>query len=109
MISEQFSTDIVALGLELKHILNWTDNGVLFPSFLVISTAIAGLNIENKTIWNMDLMDSESYHWNTSAGLGFRFNDAFGLLVRAGLHRSIDTEFKAFVALDIGSIGVGSY
>ncbi len=47
-------------------------------------------------------MDEITLNWTASAGLGVRFSDAFGALLRVGMVR----ELQPFVALNLGAFGL---
>jgi len=100
-VDEQIGSHVAAAGLEIKHNLNWRSRGITLPAFLLIQAA-TGIVIQDPQHidWDPGLL-----HWDASIGAGIRFNDAFGCALRGGVHRSLENDFKPFVAIDLGAIG----
>ncbi|MDL2228726.1 patatin-like phospholipase family protein [Treponema sp. OttesenSCG-928-L16] len=100
LLSEEKGSHAAGAGLEIKYRLNWYNQGITLPIFLLIHGAAGG------TLQETDSIDwGDVIHWNASAGLGIRIKDSLGVALRAGVHRGTDKEFSPYVALDIGAIG----
>ncbi len=86
----------LAAATELRFFLHETPGTLRLDPVIVLDGGIAEAWSDAPESWS-DL----SANWTASAGMGVRFNDAFGVLLRAGLVR----EWQPFIALNLGAFG----
>jgi NTE family protein len=100
-IREQAGSHIAGFGTEIRHQLKRASLAAGYP-FFVLMQASGGTVLQ-------DLEDisraSDFTHWTAAAGIGGRFNDGFGALLRLGGTLGFDEEFRLFIAFDLGSLG----
>lgn len=90
------------IGLELKYNLTAAgDIGLLkrLPLYIILSGAAGLASSEPSEI----RPGSAVVHWNLSAGVGSRLGEAFGVVLKGGVHHSIYGEFSPFFSINLGS------
>uniref|UniRef100_A0A7T8BDE6 Patatin-like phospholipase family protein n=2 Tax=Breznakiella homolactica TaxID=2798577 RepID=A0A7T8BDE6_9SPIR len=97
---EIVGSNVAGLGLEAQYRIDWRSQSITIPSFIILQGA-AGAVIQDMH----DFQWNEVFHWNAAVGAGVRLNDAFGILLRGGIHQGTDNRISPFFALDIGAIG----
>lgn len=96
-IAEEKGSHVLGLGLEAKYRVNW----MILPFYALLQFAEGGVLQDAENIaWD------SVFHWNASLGLGVRFNHAFGIMFRGGVHQGPDKRFSPFFALDVGALGL---
>jgi NTE family protein len=87
-------------GIDLKFALLKTTGLLKIPIFAVLTAAV-GTALQEIAA---DETEDRPFHANASLGLGVRFDDAFGVLLRGGVNRNSAGKLKPFFAADIGAI-----
>jgi hypothetical protein len=96
-IAEETGSHVLGLGLEAKFRVNW----IILP-FYALAQFAEGVVVQDVEDASWDSI----FHWNASLGVGVRFNHAFGIVFRGGVHQGIDKRFSPYFALDVGALGL---
>ncbi len=99
---EEFGSFVSGGSLLFKYRVDSQHSSSLFPMYLIFQGAAGYVSPDAGQIRKIE--DSLSWHFNT--GVGFRFSDSFGLMVRTGTYHGFDSGNAGFIAIDIGSFGV---
>jgi NTE family protein len=99
---ERFGSFVLGNGVELNIRLDNFQRAIPLPLFGRLHFA-SGLVYRD-----FDSLSESSpvSHWNSSAGLGLRINDGFGLLLRGGMAGGDISSLSPYFAIDIGSMTV---
>ncbi len=99
--AERVGSHALGAGISAQYALN-SDAATKSLPVCAIAALSAGASVVNGN----DLEAAKDrFHVTGALGLGMRFNDAFGIMIRGGACRNTVAEILPFFSIDLGSIG----
>ena len=107
-IEERKGSHVAAIGLEAKQYVNWDSRGIKFPVFILANGAI-GCAVQDFKKQDLSGIFEDLIYGTVNAGAGIRFNNAFGLTLKVGMHISMYKDLLPYITFDVGTLGKKLY